>query len=99
MMILSTVSLADPGFSRFFSFFMPEPHSAILWFFSVFYGNILLIVLMAAWDWYRHRLMRAFVAGAAALLAVEYLGALLYFWGPWKTATTALIQACTHIPM
>jgi hypothetical protein len=99
MMILSTVALADPGFSRFMSSFLPEPHAVTLWFVYVFYGNILLVVLMAAWDWYRHRLMRSFILAAAALLAVEYIGALLYFWGPWKTVTTAFLQSCVHIPM
>ena len=57
------------------------------WFFYVFYGNVLLIVLMAAWDWYRGRLIRSFVIGAAGLLAAEYVAALLYFWKPWQQLT------------
>ncbi len=67
MMILSSVSLADPGFARFSNFLIPAaPHSVAIWFFYVFYGNVLLIVLMAAWDWYRGRLIRSFLVGAAA---------------------------------
>lgn len=59
----------------------------------MFYGNALLIVLMAAWDWWRGRLMRSFVVGAAALLAAEFAATLVYFWGPWKVLTTAWIEA------
>jgi hypothetical protein len=95
MMILATVSLADPGFARFSGWLWPaEPSSVTLWFFYVFYGNVLLVALMAAWDWWRGRLVRSFVIGAAALLASEVLCAFLYFWQPWKSATTAFIAAC-----
>src|SRR5579863_8620223 len=42
MMILSTVALADPGFSRFYGhFFTKDPTSVFPWFLSVFYGNLL----------------------------------------------------------
>jgi hypothetical protein len=94
MMILATISLADPGFSRFSGFLWPtEPHSVLLWFFYIFYGNVLLIVLMAGWDWWRGRLVRSFVAAAAGLLAAEWVATLLYFWGPWKTATHGWVEA------
>ena len=94
MMILSSVSLADPGFNRFIEHFISnEPHSATLWFFYAFYGNILLIVLMAAWDWYRSRLIRSFVVGAVGLLAAEYIAALLYFWKPWQQLTLGWVTA------
>ena len=94
MMILATVSLADPGFSRFDSYFLPnEPQSVIVWFFWVFYGNVLLVALMAAWDWYRGRLMRSFVVGAAALLVTEFLASAIYFWPPWKALALHMLQA------
>lgn len=98
MMLLATISLADPGFARFSGWLWPtEPSSVIVWFFDSFYGNVLLIVLMAAWDWGRGRLVRSFVIGAGALLAAEFAASVLYFWGPWKAATTAFVQACaTH---
>jgi hypothetical protein len=97
MMILSTVALADPGFARFTEWLWPnEPHSAIPWFIYVFYGNLLLIALMAAWDWWRGRLVRSFVIGATALLAIEFIGSFLYFWGPWKAATAAFVAACAN---
>jgi hypothetical protein len=97
MMILATVALADPGFARFSGWLWPnEPHSAIPWFFYVFYGNLLLVALMAAWDWWRGRLVRSFVIGATALLAIEFIGSFLYFWGPWKAATAAFVVACAN---
>jgi hypothetical protein len=88
MMILATVSLADPGFNRFIGYIIPaEPHSVLTWFLYAFYGNVLLVVLMAAWDWYRGRLIRSFLVGAAGLLAAEYLASALYFWKPWQQLT------------
>lgn len=98
MMILATVSLADPGFSRFDGYFLPnEPRSVIVWFFYVFYGNVLLVVLMAAWDWYRGRLMRSFAIGAAALLCAEFLASAIYFWPPWRTLTLHCVQYWAHL--
>jgi hypothetical protein len=94
MMILATISLADPGYSRFSGWLWPtEPTSITVWFFYTFYGNVLLIVLMAAWDWARGRLIRSFVIGAAATLAAEVAATVLYFWGPWKALTLGWVQA------
>ena len=94
MMILATISLADPGFARFSGYMIPgEPQSVLGWFFNVFYGNVLLIVLMAAWDWWRSRLMRSFVVGAVGLLAAKYVAAFLYFWEPWHALTLGWVQA------
>ncbi len=98
MMILATVSLADPGFSRFSGWLWPtEPTSMLVWFFWSFYGNVLIIVLMAAWDWWRGRLMRSFVVGAAGLLAAELISAIVYFWPPWKSFTASLVAAWTRL--
>ena len=98
MMILSTVSLADPGFSRFDSVFFPNgPTSVLPWFLWVFYGNVLLIVLMAAWDVWRRRLMRSFVIGAAGLLAAEFAASCLYFYKPWIAATTVWVKAWANL--
>jgi hypothetical protein len=94
MMILSSVSLADPGFNRFIGYLMPaEPQSATVFFFYVFYGNVLLIALMAAWDWYSGRLIRSFVIGAAGLLAAEYVASFLFFWKPWQQLTLEWVTA------
>jgi hypothetical protein len=95
MMVLATISLADPGFNRFSGYLLLHkyPTSVIPWFLSIFYGNVLLILLMAAWDWWRGRLMRSFVVGAATLLGAEFAAALLYFWGPWKALATAWVEA------
>lgn len=94
IMILTCVAIADPGFSRFTGWLWPqEPQSILVWFFWLFYGNVLMILLMTFWDWYRGRLMRQFVLGAAGLLAAECTATLLYFWPPWKAATTAWVMA------
>lgn len=94
MMMLSTVAIADPGFSRFWSWVQPnEPSTVLAWFFYNFYGNVLMLVLMAAWDWYRGRLMRSFAIGAAGLLAALYAASWLYFWPPWRTQTAGWVEA------
>jgi len=94
MMLLSTISLADPGFSRFDVVFFPAgPNSVILWFLWVFYGNVLLIVLMLAWDFWKKRLVRSFVFGAAGLLTAEFAASCIYFYRPWIATTTGWVQA------
>ena len=95
LMILATVPLAaDPGFSRFSGWLWPtEPTSHVVWFFWMFYGNVLLIALMLAWDWWRGRMMQQVVIGGAALLASECLATILYFWGPWKALTLGWVEA------
>lgn len=94
MMILATISLADPGFSRFSGIVLKsEPASRLAWFFVVFYGNVLLVFLMVAWDWWRGRLTRSFLVGASALLVAEVVATLLYFWGPWKALTLTWVEA------
>jgi hypothetical protein len=97
IMILSTVALADPGYSRFSEWLMPEPTSVFAWFLWVFYGNVILVVAMAAWDWWRGRLMRQFVIGASALLAAMYVASFLYFWPPWKALTQSWIESWARL--
>jgi hypothetical protein len=77
MMILATVALADRGFSRFSGHYMlPEPASLLPSFIYMFYGNVLVIVPMLGW--WRGRLVRSFVLGSAALMAVLYVASLMY---------------------
>jgi hypothetical protein len=52
---------------------------------------------MAAWDWQRGRIIRSFVLGATALLAVEFLAALLYFWEPWKALSASWVEAWSRL--
>jgi hypothetical protein len=88
MMILTTVAICDRGFGRFSQFLWPnDPHSVVAWFFYSFYGNVLLVTLMAAWDLWRGRLMRSFLFAATGMLAAEAAASALYFWPPWKALT------------
>lgn len=94
MMMLSMVTLADPGFGRFSGWIWPnEPHSMVVWFFYTFYGNVLLLALMTVWDWWLGRLMRSFVIGAIAIVAAEALATWLYFWPPWAVLTHGWVVA------
>lgn len=100
MMMLATASVAGPGFARFNGHLLHlspllhlPPHSVLSAFVSLFYGDMLLVIFMAAWDWWRGRLMRSFVLGAAALLAVELLFSASLFWGPWNDFALSLLRA------
>ena len=93
VMVLATIAILDPGYARLAGHLFPQAQSSVTWFFEMFYGNLILIALMAAWDAYRGRLMKQFAAGAAGLVAVECLQAFLYYWGPWKSFTTGLLAA------
>jgi hypothetical protein len=62
-------------------------------FFWIFYGNVLLVCLMLAWDFLKKRLIRSFVIGAVSLLALEWIEAWLYFFPPWRHMATGWVQA------
>lgn len=91
IMILATVAILDPGYGRLAGALLPEPHSMLAWYFWNYYGNVLVLALMAAWDAKRGRLMKQFAAGAIGLVALESLQVFLYHWGPWKAFTTGLV--------
>lgn len=91
IMILSTIAIVDPGYGRLAGWLWPEPGSMVVWFAYEYYGTLLILVLMAAWDIWHDRVMRQFVIGATGLVVSECLQDLLYHWGPWKVFSTGLI--------
>lgn len=94
VMILSTIALLDAGYGRFSTWIWPtEPGSLLVWYAWEYYGNLMVLALMAFWDWRRGRLMKQFAAGAAFLVAWEGMQDFLYHWGPWRVFTTNLIAA------
>lgn len=94
MMILSTVALADPGFSRFSGhYIMPEPTTVLPWFVYMFYGNVLVIALMLGWDWWRGRLLRPVVVASAGLVAAFAVSSVMNFWEPWRALTLEWVKA------
>lgn len=93
VMILATIAILDPGYARLSQWLIHEPPSIAWWFVWNFYGNLLIIGLMAAWDLWNGRLMKQFVVGAAALLALEGLQDFLYHWEPWKAFAVGLLAS------
>jgi hypothetical protein len=94
MMILSSVSLAAPGFARFLRYVYPtEAHAPIHFLFNTYYGNVLLIVSMLSWDLYRGRLVRSHVIASITLLVCLCLNSVLYFWKPWSDLTLQWVTA------
>ena len=59
----------------------------LVWFLWVSYGNVLIVILMAGWDWWKGRLVRSFVIGAGSLLAAEFAASWVYFQRPWIAMT------------
>jgi hypothetical protein len=94
LMILSSAALASPGFSRFLGYVYPaNPTTSLLFLVNVYYGNILLIVLMLGWDLYRGRLIRSHVIASIALFVCLCLNSFLFFWPPWSDLTFRWITA------
>ena len=94
MMILSSAALASPGFSRFLGYIYPaDAHTPFTFLLTVYYGNILLIVLMLGWDLYRGRLIRSHVIASFVLLACLCINSVLYFWPPWSNLTLQWVTA------
>jgi hypothetical protein len=94
MMILSSAALASPGFSRLLGYFYPtDPSRPLFFLVNVYYGNILIVVLMLGWDLYRSRLVRSHVIASIALLACMCFNSFLFFWKPWSDLTMRWVTA------
>jgi hypothetical protein len=94
LMMLSTVALCDPGFGRLADAVTTVPDTFAPWLVHNFYGNVLLIAAMGAWDLLRRgSLHPAFVAGSALLILSEIAAGLLYFDPAWKTMAAQLVRA------
>jgi hypothetical protein len=94
MMMLAIVALADPGFSRITGVLLnPFPTAFLPNLIATFYGNFLLLGLMAGWDlWRRGTLNRAFAIGAV-LLAGSEVGAIALQYSPvWKQIAIAITR-------
>lgn len=94
IMILSTLALVDAGYNRFTGWiWITPPASFVVWWIWQFYGNALVLAVMAFWDWRRGRLMKQFAVGAVGIVAWWCLQDFLYHWTPWRAFTTSLIAA------
>lgn len=97
LMMLAMVAIADPGFARFSGNFLHSPHSAVPYFIYIFYGNLMLLALMAFWDWRKGRLMRQFAIGGTAFAAASFAACVLYFWPPWQALTERWVEAWARV--
>jgi hypothetical protein len=64
-----------------------------MWYFFNFWGDVLVLTAMVAWDAWRGRLMKQFAADAMGLVVLQCLQDFLYHWGPWKVFSTGLVAA------
>ncbi len=87
VLILSMIAMSDPGFSRLVSNFVPGQNTWLGQYLFYFGGNLLIMLLMLAWDWRKGRVMRQFLLGAGLILAVDSVATLLYFNVAWQSFT------------
>ena len=95
LMLLGTIALTDAGFSRIFS--VPDPTTILPWFALYFYGPVLLIGSMAAWDLWRYRRVHpTIMLGGGLVLSGEFGATLLFFNPSWKAISTRIVEAWTY---
>lgn len=98
LILASMVAFADPGFSRITGNLMAEPTALWPWFWYMFYGNVLLVVLMLAWDWFRYRkVVWQFAVGGGAVVASEVWASVMYFDPSWKAWMTQVVAAWARL--
>ncbi len=95
LMILLTVDFLDPGTSRAFSFFSPiHPNGAFGFWLNFFWANAAMVILMMAWDVWRHgRVHPALLAGGALLATGEALAVWGQFSPAWHATAASLVTA------
>ena len=93
LILAAMVAFADPGFSRITGNLMLEPKAIWPWFWYMFYGNVLLAVMMLAWDLWRYRrVVWQFAVGAGAVLTSDVWATAMYFDPSWKSSMTHLVD-------
>jgi hypothetical protein len=76
--------MTDPGFARLIGNFVHEQNTWLGQYLFYFGGNLLIMLLMFAWDWYKGRLMKQFLQGAGLILVVDITAICLYFNSAWQ---------------
>jgi hypothetical protein len=87
VLILSTVAMSDPGYSRLVSLFVAPQNSWLGQYLFFFGGNLFIMLLMMAWDWHRGRVMQQFLLGASLVVVVDSVATWLFFNPAWQTLT------------
>jgi hypothetical protein len=99
LLILSTIAMTDPGFSRLVGNFVPGQKTWLGTYLFYFGGNLLLMLLMLAWDWHKGRLMKQFIQGACLILVVDCTATFLYFNSGWQLfARNWVASLARHVP-
>jgi hypothetical protein len=94
LMILGTIAVTEPGFSRIWAPFLEARlgEGYVPFFISTFIGTVLLVLAVGAYDLAtRRRLHPAYIAGALWIFANEALATWLFyqpFWLAWMKAIT-----------
>ena len=94
LMILSAVAISDAGFARIWvngiHYTLPGPFG---WWLANFWGSMLILIAILAWDWFRHkRVMRSVFWGAALLWSGQVITTILNFSPTWKASMVTLVR-------
>ncbi len=92
VLILATICISDAGFARMVSLFLPAPSTFLGTYLFYEGGNLLLILLMFLWDWYRNRVMKQFLLAALLIIAVGLTATTLYFNATWQAISRAWLE-------
>ncbi|HEY2399689.1 MAG TPA: hypothetical protein VGI23_04995 [Steroidobacteraceae bacterium] len=95
LMLLSAVSISDAGFARIWLMGIKiELPGLFGWWLQYFWGIFLMLIAMAAWDWWRRRRIHpAVLLGAALLWTCEMVVTVLNFTPAWQQAMVRLVNA------
>jgi hypothetical protein len=93
VLILSTIALTDPGFSRLLGLFVgPSPTwlSQYLFFFG---GTLFITLLMFAWDVYKGRVMQQYLVGAGLITAIDMAAVAISMNAGWQSLAHSWISS------
>jgi hypothetical protein len=72
--------------------FLPPPTTFLGTYLFYEGGNLLLILLMLAWDWKRNRVMKQFLWGSFLVTAVGFSATGLYFNETWQSISRSWLM-------
>jgi hypothetical protein len=95
LMLLSAVAISDAGFARIWLMGIKTQLPGLFgWWLTYFWGIFLLLIAMAAWDWWRRRRIHPTVwFGAVLLWTLEIIVTVLNASPAWRQAMIRLVDA------
>lgn len=96
VLILSTIALTDPGFSRLLGLFVSPAPTWLSQYLFFFGGTLFITLLMFAWDVYKGRVMQQFLVGATLIIAVDMAAVAISMNAGWQSIAHAWVASLAH---